>query len=243
MPGHDPLAEGVAALARRHALDQDAAARLTRLGDALRVARWAPTTVRDPQGIADRHLADSLAALDLPEVRAARTIADLGAGAGFPGLALAAALPETEVTCLDSAGRKAAFMADLAAAAGLANARAVAARAEEWRGGPVNLVTARALASLPVVLEYAAPLLREGGVLVAWRGRRDPAEEAQAARAAHDLGLGDAEVYRTAPFPAATDHHLHRYVKRGPTPGGFPRRPGMARKRPLGHGLSDRAER
>jgi 16S rRNA (guanine527-N7)-methyltransferase len=196
----------------------------------------APTTVTDPAEAIDAHLADSLVALELPGVREARAIADLGAGAGFPGLALAVALPEARVALVESAGRKCVFMARAVEAAGLANVEVVHARAEEWREGLASrdLVTARALAPLPVIAEYAAPLLAEGGALVAWKGRRDPAEEAAGDAAGVELGLSPGEVHEVQPFPEARHRHLHLYSKVGPTPNRFPRRAGMARKRPLG---------
>lgn len=183
------------------------------------------------------HLADSLSALDLSEVTAAERIADIGAGAGFPGLALAVALPAAHVDLIESTRRKCEVIERLAARAGVANARAVGERAEDWaRGagaGSYDLVTARALAPLAVLAEYAAPLLREGGVLVAWKGRRDDAEEAAGRVAADQLGLAPGEVRHVVPYAAARDHHLHVLRKAGPTPARFPRRPGQARKRPL----------
>jgi 16S rRNA (guanine527-N7)-methyltransferase len=196
----------------------------------------APTTVTDRGGILRDHLADSLVALELDEVRDATAIADLGAGAGFPGLPLAIALPGAQVSLVESNGRKCAFIARAIEASGLANAAAVNARAESWPEGlgASDLVTARALAPLAVVAEYAAPLLIEGGWLVAWRGRRDPDDETAAARAAARLGLEPGPVTRVEPYPGALHRHLHSMRKVAPTPHGFPRRPGMARKRPLG---------
>jgi 16S rRNA (guanine527-N7)-methyltransferase len=118
---------------------------------------------------------------------------------------------------------------------GLANAEVVHARAEEWPAGldANDLVTARALASLNVLVEYASPLLAEGGALVAWKGRRDPVEEADGAAAAAQLAMEPAAVTRVQPFPEARDRHLYLYLKVGSTPNGYPRRPGMASKRPL----------
>jgi 16S rRNA (guanine527-N7)-methyltransferase len=87
---------------------------------------------------------------------------------------------------------------------------------------------------LAVLAEYAAPLLREGGVLVAWKGRRDPQEERDAASAAGQLGLAVEQVRPVAPYRGADHRHLHVLRKVAPTPDRFPRRPGMARKRPLG---------
>ncbi len=196
----------------------------------------APTTVRSPAEGVGVHLADSLVGLELDEIRNASSIADLGAGAGFPGLPLALALPDATVALVESIARKCAFIASAAASAGIANVEIVSARAEEWSDGigRNDVVTARALAPLGVLAEYAAPLLRDGGVLVAWKGRRDAEEEAAAAAAATQLGLEPVEVRAVAPYEGADHRHLHVLRKVAPTPARFPRRAGMARKRPLG---------
>ena len=193
--------------------------------------------MRDPAAAVDQHVADSLAGLLEPGVRAAERIADLGAGAGFPGLPLALALPSAQVDLVESAGRKAELIARLIEAAGVSNARAVAARAEDWaRGegaGAYAAVTARAVAPLAVLCEYAAPLLATGGVLVCWKGARALEEEEAGATAAPQLGLAPGEVRRVVPFAGAHSRHLHVFRKVGATPARFPRRPGMAAKRPL----------
>lgn len=196
----------------------------------------APTTVRDARLAIDVHLADSLAALELGAVRAADTIADLGAGAGFPGLVLAVAIPGAKVSLVESRVRKCAFIERLRATAAIENARVVCTRAEEWGEGISHhdLVVARALAAQPVVLEYAAPLLKIGGTLVDWRGKRVAQEEELADRAAEVLGLRRTEVRRVVPYEGAKDHHLHVFVKAEETPDRFPRRTGVAGKRPLG---------
>lgn len=193
------------------------------------------TSVRDPAAAADVHVADSLVALELPAVRAARRIADLGAGGGFPGLALAAALPGAHVTLVESVGRKCEFMRRAAGAAGLVNTEVVHARAEEWvvGRGSCDLVTARALAPLNVLAEYAAPLLSAGGAMLAYKGRRDPDEEADAAAATELLGMAAVAIEPVTPFPGAGERHLYLYSKVRETPDRFPRRAGMARKRPL----------
>jgi len=210
-------------------------AAIERLLDLLERDDTAPTTVRDRAEALDVHIADSLSGLELSAVREARRIADLGAGAGFPGLALAAALPHARVALVESVGRKCAWLERAVDAMGLTNVEVVHARAEEWAAGlgANDLVTARALAALNVLVEYAAPLLVEGGALVAWKGRRDPVEEADGAVAARRLGMEPGDVTRVQPFPAARERHLHLYLKVGSTPNGYPRRPGMASKRPL----------
>lgn len=196
----------------------------------------APTSVRDPARAEQVHVADSLAALEIEQVVRARTLADIGSGAGFPGLPLAVALPAAEVSLVESQGRKCAFLERVCVEAGIVNASVVCARAEEWEAGLErnDVVLARAVASQAVVLEYAAPLLRVGGSLIDWRGRRVPEEEERADRAAEILGLRREEVLRTPPVEGATEHHLHTFTKLGATPARFPRRAGMARKRPLG---------
>lgn len=196
----------------------------------------APTTVRDPAIAVDHHLADSLVALGLGPVRAAKTIADIGSGAGFPGLVLAITRSEADVRLIESQRRKCAFLEDLLAAVDIRNAHVVCSRAEDWSGGisAHDVVLARAVGPQPVVLEYAAPLLDLGGSLVDWRGKRVPAEEQRAARAGDELGLALVAIERVEPFEAARDRHLHVYTKVRETPNRFPRRAGMARKRPLG---------
>lgn len=233
------------ALAERHGLPADAAGRLGSLLRALAQDEHAPTTVRAPQEAVGVHVADSLAGLELPAVREARRIADLGAGAGFPGLPLAIALPDAHVVLVESNARKCGFIRAAADVAGVANAEAVAARAESWPAGlgACDLVTARALAPLAVLAEYAAPLLAEGGALVAWKGRRDQQEELEAAAAADELGLTVEEVRPVHPYAGADHRHLHVLRKVRPTPARFPRRPGMARKRPLGAGIQPTSDR
>jgi 16S rRNA (guanine527-N7)-methyltransferase len=160
------------------------------------------------------HVADSLSGLEVGELHAAGRIADVGAGSGFPGLVLAVALPGAKVDLIESAGRKTAVADRLLQAAELDNARSITTRAEDWAKGPppmggresYDVVTARAVDRLAVLAEYASPLLRRDGVLVAWKGARDEAEESR---------------------------HLVVMRKTGPTPGGLPRRAGMARKRPF----------
>ncbi len=245
---HETLAGSLAGLAERYTLPPSAGGQLFALLSALADDPHAPTTVRAPEEALCVHIADSLVALELPDVRAAREIADLGSGAGFPGLPLAIALPEASVALVESTARKCAFIRTTAEAAGVHNAVAVAERAESWAAGigRCDLVTARALAPLAVIAEYAAPLLREGGVLVAWKGRRDGDEERDATAAAGELGLAVEEIRAVTPYRGAEHRHLHLLRKVALTPPRFPRRPGMARKRPLGAGirpLSDRLER
>jgi 16S rRNA (guanine527-N7)-methyltransferase len=223
-------------LGERYGLDDRQLGQLDAVLNGLAKDEHAPTTVRDARLAVDVHLADSLTALELGAVRAAGTIADLGAGAGFPGLVLAVAVPGAEVNLVESQARKCAFIERSRTVAGIENARVVCTRVEEWGEGfgRNDVVAARALAVQTVVLEYAAPLLRMGGTLVDWRGRRDSARETQAACAAEQLGMRLLEIRRTEPYEGARDHHLHVFEKVAESPARFPRRAGVARKRPLG---------
>lgn len=223
-------------LVARYGLNQAQAERLARFGEALAGDDLAPTTVRDPVRVRDDHLADALVGLELARVRQASSLADLGAGAGVPGIPLAIARPDLSVVLIEGNGRKCAFMRRIAEECGLANIAVVHSRAETWRegSGALDVVTARALAPLDVLAEYAAPLLKLGGALVAWRGQRDPEDEAAGARAAAILGLSVQPVQRVQPYRGALNRHLHVMVKEEATPERFPRRDGVARKRPLG---------
>jgi 16S rRNA (guanine527-N7)-methyltransferase len=210
--------------------------------DLLAADRAAPTAIRDPAEAWRVHVADSLSGLEVEALRGAQRIADVGAGAGFPGLVLAVARPEARVAMIESIGRKCEFIRRAIESAGIANARAVCTRAEAWAeaappsGGREahDAVTVRAVGRLATVAELASPLLAEGGVLVAWKGRRRPDEELELERAADRLAMEPTEVLHVGPYAGSLHRHLYVVRKRGPTPEGLPRRTGMAKKRPFG---------
>lgn len=184
------------------------------------------------------HVADSLTGLEVPELRAARRLVDVGAGAGFPGLALAVALPDARVDLIESVGRKCDFMRRAAEVGGIANASVLNLRSEDWAGGAgreaYDAVTARAVGRLSTLAELASPLLKDGGILVAWKGRRDEGEELQLARAAPSLAMAPETILDVGDRAGSEHRHLHVVRKSGPTPPDLPRRPGMAKKRPRG---------
>lgn len=178
------------------------------------------------------HIADSLVAVPwLPPGR----VADLGSGAGVPGLVLADALPDRSFVLVESVRRKCDFIRETAELMGLENVSVVWGRAEEVPSppAPFEAVCARALAALPVLCEYAAPLLAEGGVAIFWKGAVPAEEEADGRFAAGVLGLSEPEVVPVEPFPGSARRTLWVFRKIAPTPERFPRRPGIATKRPL----------
>ena len=200
--------------------------------------RASVSSVVDPEQAWKVHVADSLSGLEVPELAAAERIADIGSGAGFPGLALAAALPKAQVDLIESVGRKCDFIRRAIEAAALANARVLNARSEELAAGDgreaYDVVTARAVGRLSTLAELASPLLRDKGALVAWKGRRDPDEEAELDRAAAELAMQPLRVLHVGPYAGSRHRHLHVMRKVGATPADLPRRPGMAKKRPRG---------
>jgi len=219
-------------------LEPQARAALGVVLDLLATERASVSSVTDPQRAWRVHVADSLTGLELPSLAGARKIADIGSGAGFPGLALAAALPDSRVDLIESVGRKCEFILRAADAAGIANATVLNARSEEIAEGArresYDAVTARAVGRLSTLAELASPLLRENGVLVAWKGKRDPEEEQQLENAAEQLAMHPEQILDVGDRAGSKHRHLHVLRKLGPTPDALPRRPGMAKKRPRG---------
>jgi 16S rRNA (guanine527-N7)-methyltransferase len=184
------------------------------------------------------HVADSLTGLEVAELSDARRIADVGAGAGFPGLALAVALPGALVELVESVGRKCAFMERAIDAASIPNATVLNARSEDLASGEgrdaYDVVTARAVGRLSTLAELASPLLKPNGVLVAWKGKRDEEEEGQLNRASESLAMRPEQILDVGNRAGSQHRHLHVIRKSGPTPPDLPRKPGMAKKRPKG---------
>jgi 16S rRNA (guanine527-N7)-methyltransferase len=192
----------------------------------LRLERWLEalvatpglTSVRDPAEARRVHLEDSLAALETVS-RFEGPIVDVGSGGGAPGIPLAVALPEREVTLLESNRRRCAFLERWAGE--LPNLRVVWGRAEEQPVDAFGVALAKALAPPPVAAEWCLPLVRPGGAAVLFVG--PSAEAERVAAVAEQLA---AELVASPPGLLVLRKH-------GPTPPGFPRRPGIARKRPL----------
>ncbi|MFI5025680.1 MAG: 16S rRNA (guanine(527)-N(7))-methyltransferase RsmG [Solirubrobacterales bacterium] len=220
------------------ALDPEARTALEMVLELLAEERASVSSVTEPARAWRVHVADSLTGLEIDALRDALRIADIGSGAGFPGLALAAALPAAQVDLIESVGRKCDFIRRAAATAGISNARVVNDRSEALASTSgreaYEAVTARAVGRLSTLAELASPLLRDGGVLIAWKGRRDEEEEAQLANAAESLAMRPEEIRAVGPRAGSEHRHLHVIRKAGPTPADLPRRPGIAKKRPRG---------
>jgi 16S rRNA (guanine527-N7)-methyltransferase len=196
------------------------------------------TRITDPEAIATLHLLDAVSGMThLPDDGG---IADLGSGGGVPALPLQLALPRTRWLLIEATRKKADALRRFATALDLGSVAVAAARAEELgraaphRGG-YDAVTARACAPLPVLVEYALPLLRTGGQLVAWKGAlaRDDPELRAGARAASQLGGARPRVAESG-LPALGGHTFVLVEKVTATPAGFPRRVGEPARRPLG---------
>lgn len=184
------------------------------------------------------HVVDSLTGLEVPELPAARRIADIGAGAGFPGLVLAVVLPRAQVDLIESVGRKCEFMRRAIEAAGIVNATVRNTRSEDWASSEgrdaYDVVTARAVGRLSTLAELASPLLKPDGVLVAWKGKRDGDEERQLERASESLAMRPETIFDVGNRAGSAHRHLHVIRKAAPTPANLPRKPGIAKKRPKG---------
>jgi 16S rRNA (guanine527-N7)-methyltransferase len=176
------------------------------------------TSLKDPAEARRVLLEDSLRGVPVVE-QLQGPIVDIGSGGGAPGIPLAASLPEREVTLLEAERRKADFLRRWTSE--LPNLRVIWGRAEEQDTDGYGVAVAKALAPPPVAAEWCLPLVRPGGAAVLWVG---PSADVDAvARVAERLSAG----------PPEDRDGLLVIPKLGPTPEGFPRRPGVARKRPL----------
>lgn len=189
------------------------------------------TAIRDRKEAWSRHIVESLRLL--PWVEHPNRLLDLGSGGGVPGMVLAIARPDIRVTLLEATAKKARFLETTAAVLGLSNVSVVWDRAEAAaaHGAPLresfDLVTARAVAPLRVLIELSVPFLRLGGVILAVKGERATEELADAERALETLRVTLRGTYRQ---PTAT---LVVLEKLAATPPRYPRKPGEPKRRPL----------
>lgn len=194
------------------------------------------TAITEPDQVATLHLLDSLSLLPLADF-AGKTAVDVGTGAGFPGVPLAIAVPESRITLLDSLGKRVDFLRESCAALGLSNAVCVHARAEEFAGDrreSFDLAVSRAVAALPVLCELCLPLVKPGGAFIAMKSVDCGRELAEAETAIRLLG---GRLRDTVDYTIPTTGIVHRAViveKVSPSPKKYPRRFAQIKKQPLG---------
>ena len=195
------------------------------------------TRIVAPGDVARLHLLDALSALPIIDALRVSRVLDLGSGGGVPGIVLALARPDAGWTLVESVAKKADALRSFAATLGLDNVTVLAERAETLGRDPehrerYDLVTARACAPLPVLAEFALPLLRPSGTLLAWKGPIADGELRAGRAAVGQLGGGEVEVRPTG-IAALGDHRFVIVRKLSATPDRFPRRPGEPARRPL----------
>jgi 16S rRNA (guanine527-N7)-methyltransferase len=197
------------------------------------------TTITDYEEVQVKHFLDSLSCLQvLPQLPSGARCIDIGAGAGFPGLPLKIVRPRIGLTLLEATGKKALFLEDIVAKLGLEGVEIIKGRAEELgqhsahREG-YEVAVARAVAQLPVLLEYALPLLTVGGIFVAQKGM-EIESEMEAAQEAMKVLAGRTKEVRPVHLPGLEGpRHLVVVEKVAATPQKYPRRAGIPAKRPL----------
>ena len=196
-----------------------------------------PTNITERTEVFTKHFLDSLSCLIvLPKLP--KYVVDVGAGAGFPGLALKIAQPHIHLTLIESTGKKVKFLRFTVEELALENVTILHNRAEEVgrlpaHRGRYDLALARAVASLPVLAEYMLPLLNKGGVMLAQKGR-NPGDEVRAA--ANALGILGGVHRRTVSVTVPNlnaERHLVLIKKVKETPKQYPRRAGTPAKKPI----------
>ena len=197
------------------------------------------TAIRDPEGVRIRHFLDSLSCLQATGDLAGQQVADVGAGAGFPGLPLKIVQPGMQLTLFESVAKKTAFLEHIVQVLGLEGVEVVTARAEEAGQDPAtrerfDWAIARALAPMPVLVEYLLPLVKVGGCILAQKGK-EARLEAQAGQTAIELLGGQLGPLQEVRVPGLDEERWLVVVNKvAETPAKYPRRPGMPAKRPLG---------
>jgi 16S rRNA (guanine527-N7)-methyltransferase len=197
------------------------------------------TRIVEPEEITVKHFLDSLSVcLALPDLAQPWSIIDVGSGAGFPGLPLKLALPQLHLTLLESSGKKTDFLRHLVEVLRLLEVMVMTVRAEVAGHQPghrqgYDVAVARAVAALPVLVEYTMPFVKIGGWVIVQKGQAPADEIDGAANALETLG-GHLEQVLPVTVPGLdAARHLIIIHKDRPTPEKYPRRPGIPAKRPI----------
>ena len=196
------------------------------------------TALTSPHDVAVKHIIDSLLAYDARLFAGAPSVIDVGTGAGFPGLPLKIYAPDIRLTLMDALKKRVHFLETVTEALHLEGVTCVHARAEEAARDRAyreryDIAVSRAVARLPVLLEYTLPFVRQGGTLLALKGRQYQEEVDGAARALKLLG-GTLRDVRPVHLPGLDDVRAVIIVrKERPTPRAYPRKAGTPAKKPL----------
>lgn len=193
------------------------------------------TAITEPEQVATLHFLDSLALTRILNF-SGRRVVDVGTGAGFPGVPLAMAVPDMELTLLDSLGKRVLFLRDCCADLKLDHAACVHARAEEFAADhreTYDIAVSRAVAALPVLCELCLPLVKPGGRFLAMKSVDSDAEIQSAEKAVGVLGGRLLEVQDYTVPETTVVHRAVIVEKRSPTPPKYPRSFGKIKKSPL----------
>lgn len=190
------------------------------------------TAITEPTAVAKLHLLDSLTVLSAVDI-SGKSVIDVGCGAGFPGVPLAIACPEAEITLLDSLGKRIKWLEELLPQLGV-NAKCVTARAEEAVADcreQYDIATSRAVARLNILLELTAPFVKVGGAVVAMKGAAAQQELEEAINAVRRLGLQQEKAEKFSVDGA--EHWVIVFRKIAKTPAQYPRRYAKIKQAPL----------
>lgn len=196
------------------------------------------TAITDREGVYWKHFFDSVSLLTLPEFNSRSNLLDVGSGAGFPSIPLQILHPELDVTILDSLQKRILFLNELGKELGLSHFTAVHGRAEEyghqkdWRDS-FEQVTARALARLPVLLEFCLPFVKVGGYFFAMKGPEGANELEESKKALSLLGGEIQEISTFNIQEIEGSRTILAIRKMKPTPQGYPRKAGTPGKKPI----------
>jgi len=195
------------------------------------------TAITEPEEVKEKHFLDSATLILSGKLEKGASLIDIGAGAGFPSMPVKIIREDLDVTMLDSLNKRIGFLNDVIAKLGLKNIKAVHFRAEDAGKDPefrekYDIATARAVADLAVLAEYALPFVKVGGYFVALKGNSPKEEIESAKKAIREMG-GEIEETKEVVLPSGINHCLVIIRKVIPTPAKYPRKAGMPTKKPI----------